>query len=261
MAFVEVRDLTMYYELHGEGPPLLHISGSGGDLRRTAPGQSLLNNDFLGLHYDQRGLGQTTSGDGQPAMADFADDAAALCAALGWTRCRVMGTSFGGMVAQHLAIRHPELIEKLVLNCTSPGGTQPSYPLHELQSLPADERGEKTMAIMDTRYERGGDLPGLEGMTRYFRSNYAVEPSPEVVRGSDRQFEARRHHDANDGLSAITTPTLVCAGRFDGIAPLANSEAIVAAIPNAELDVFEGGHIFMMQDPRAMTRIREYLLA
>lgn len=52
----------------------------------------------------------------------------------------------------------------------------------------------------------------------------------------------------------------MCAGRYDGIAPLSNAEAIVEAMPNAELEVFEGGHAFMMQDPRAMTRIREFLL-
>jgi len=260
MPFLDVGDLTMYYELHGDGAPLLHISGSGGDLRQTAPGQNALNNDFLGLHYDQRGLGQTSGADDQPTMADFADDAAALCAALGWERCHVMGTSFGGMVAQHLAIRHPHLIDKLVLNCTSPGGDQPSYPLHDLQALAGPERAESWLTIMDTRYETGGVIPGLEGLTEYFRKGQATEPSAEAAAGSARQLEARRHHDATPGLSGITAPTLVCAGRFDGIAPMRNSETIVVAIPRAELDIFEGGHIFMMQDPRAMTRIRNFLL-
>ena len=60
--------------------------------------------------------------------------------------------------------------------------------------------------------------------------------------------------------AGITAPTLVCAGRYDGIAPVSNSEAIVAMIPDTALEVFEGGHIFMMQDPRAVPRIREFLL-
>ncbi|MEM7140978.1 MAG: alpha/beta hydrolase [Actinomycetota bacterium] len=261
MPFIEVGDLSIYHEFHGDGPPLLHISGSGGDLRRTMPAQSKLNEDFLGLHYDQRGLGQTSHGDRPPTMADFADDAAALCAALGWERCHVMGTSFGGMVAQHVAIRHPGLVDKLVLNCTSPGGDAPSYPLHELQSLTPEERADAWMPLMDTRYEEGGEIPGLEGFTSLFRASQTAPMSDEAAAGFAAQLEARRHHDATPGLSSIGAPTLVCAGRFDAIASVANSERIVDAIADARLDLFDGGHIFMMQDPRAMTAIRDFLLA
>lgn len=261
MPFVDVRDISIYHELHGAGPPLLHISGSGGDLRRTMPAASPLNEVFEGLHYDQRGLGQTTSGEGQPTMADFADDAAALCDALGWNRCHVMGTSFGGMVAQHLAIRHPDLIDRLVLNCTSPGGPQPSYPLHEIQALTPQERADAWMPLLDTRYEPGEEIPGLGSLTEYFREAQTAEQAPDAAAGFARQLEARRLHDATAGLPGVAAPTLVCAGRYDGIAPLSNSEAIVDAMPNAELEVFEGGHAFMMQDRRAMARIREFLLA
>lgn len=260
MPFIDVGSLSIHHEFHGEGPPLLHISGSGADLRTTAPGSHTLNRDFRGLHYDQRGLGQSSDGDHQPTMADFADDAAALCGAVGWARCHVMGTSFGGMVAQHLAILHPDLVDRLILNCTSPGGDAPSYPLHELQQLPAEERGDVWMPLMDRRYESGGEIPGLEGFTDMFRQRQASSLSAERAVGAARQFEARRHHDATGGLSTIECPTLVCAGRYDGIAPLANSEKLAAAIPGAELDVFEGGHIFMMQDPRALERMREFLL-
>ncbi len=223
------------------------------------PDQSALNRDFEGLHYDQRGLGQTSHGDRPPTMTDFADDAAALCAALGWDRCHVMGTSFGGMVAQHVAIRHPQLVDKLVLNCTSPGGDSPSYPLHELQTLSPEKRADSWMPIMDTRYEAGGEIPGLEGFTEMFRERQLAARSPEPDAALTAQLQARRHHDATAGLPAVDAPTLVCAGRYDGIAPLENSEKIVAAIPGAQLDVFEGGHIFMMQDRRAMTTIRDFL--
>lgn len=260
MPFVAVRDLTMYYELHGDGPPLLHISGSGGDLRRTAPAANSLNEVFLGLHYDQRGLGRTSLGDRPPTMADFADDAAALCAALGWERCHVVGTSFGGMVAQHVAIRHPELVDRLVLNCTSPGGDAPSYPLHELRDLDGGDRAEGSMALLDTRYTPDDGIPGLgAAITDRFRAGEAVDPDPGAQEGFTRQLEARRHHDATAGLASITAPTLVCAGRYDGIAPPHNSERLAAAIPDAVLEIFDGGHIFMLQDPRAMTRIREFL--
>lgn len=260
MPFLDVGDISIYHEFHGDGPPLLHISGSGGDLRRTMPDQSALNADFRGLHYDQRGLGRTSHGDRPPTMADFADDAAALCAAVGWDRCHVMGTSFGGMVAQHVAIRHPGLVDRLVLNCTSPGGDSPSYPLHELQDLDPVARADAWMPLMDERYEPGGELPGLEGFTAMLRDSQSAELSPEAAAGFAAQLEARRNHDATAGLADITAPTLVCAGRYDAIAPLANSERLAAEIPDARLEVFEGGHIFMLQDRRAMSVIRDFLL-
>ena len=70
---------------------------------------------------------------------------------------------------------------------------------------------------------------------------------------------ARRTHDVMDRLPNITCPTLVAAGRFDGIAPLANSEVIVSQIPDSELRVYEGGHIFFLQDQRATTEILRFL--
>ena len=196
MSFIEVNDLTMYYELHGRGPNLLHISGSGGDLRQTAPQLHGLNRDFLGLHYDQRCLGQTTLGDHEPTMFDYADDAAALCAALGWGRARVVGTSFGGMVAQHLAIRHPDLVERLVLNCTSPGGELASFPLDELgPTFRQPERAELMpwrLWILATASGSGDELPlALEGLTSQFRDGYArIGHRLSRPRGSLKQLEA-----------------------------------------------------------------------
>ena len=123
MPFISAGDLNIYYERQGEGERLLFISGTGGDLRMR-PGimDGPLPRQFDVLAYDQRGLGQTSKPDRPYTMADYADDAAALMTAMGWDSAHVAGLSFGGMVAQELAIRHPLRIRRLVLGCTSPGG-------------------------------------------------------------------------------------------------------------------------------------------
>ena len=83
--------------------------------------------------------------------------------------------------------------------------------------------------------------------------------SSEAARGAALQLEARRHHDTWDRLGTIGCPTLVCGGRYDGIAPPANSERLASRIPGAELALFEGGHGFLWQDPAAFPRILGFL--
>ena len=85
--------------------------------------------------------------------------------------------------------------------------------------------------------------------------------SNKAAEGLAAQLEARRHHDAVQGLAAIVAPTLVCAGRYDAIAPVSRSERIASEVPDARLQVFDGGHLFMMQDPQATNAICEFLSA
>src|SRR4051794_17019917 len=111
MPKVDLGRIRLYYERAGEGPGLLFISGTGGDLR-VKPGvfESPLGAAFDLLAYDQRGLGQSDKPAGPYSMQDYADDAAELLDAIGWDRAMVIGVSFGGMVAQEFALRHPKRI-------------------------------------------------------------------------------------------------------------------------------------------------------
>jgi pimeloyl-ACP methyl ester carboxylesterase len=165
-------------------------------------------------------------------------------------------------VAQELAVTAPGRVERLVLLCTSPGGAGgSSYPLHELDGLPSEQLAELRKTLLDSRFDEAwleghpGDRRLLEMMT----SADAVE-EPSVTAGRRAQMAARRGHDVWDRLGAITCPTFVGCGRYDPIAPLVNSEAIVSRVRNAELHVYEGGHPFFVQDPKALPEIREFLL-
>jgi len=148
-----------------------------------------------------------------------------------------------------------------VLNCTSPGGELASYPLHELERRPVDERADTWLAIMDTRYDPTArePIPGFGGFLEIMRDRAASPRVGDAATGFARQLEARRHHDVTAVLGSIEAPTLVCCGRYDGIAPLANSEAIAAEVTGSELAVFEGGHAFKLQDPTAHERAIVFL--
>jgi 3-oxoadipate enol-lactonase len=197
-------------------------------------------------------------------MADYAADAAGVLDLVGWEQAAVVGVSFGGMVAQELAIGWPDRVERLVLCCTSSGGEGgSSYPLHELSELTAADRYRAQLAISDERYDRAWQDAHPEDAERLLAMVRAGDTlsadDPHVVAGARHQLEARREHDTFDRLDRITAPTLVCAGCYDALAPLGNSEALAAAIPGAELQVFDGGHLFLLQDPQSWPAIIAFL--
>ncbi len=267
MPFVQAGDIRIYYEMAGEGHRLLFINGTGGDLRNPmGPMQSPLAKNFTLMAYDQRGLGQTGKPDRPYTMRDYADDAARLLTAVGWQRCHVLGYSFGGMVAQEFAIRHPERIDKLVLCVTSPGGAGgASYPLHELGKLGSEERARRGIALADLRRTPEWEAAHPDEVAQFIGQALAAERAhahePDWAEGRARQLEARRGHDTFDRLGRITAPTLVCGGRYDGIALAATQERMAARIPNAEPRMFEGGHLFVMQDRSAYPAIIDWLKA
>jgi pimeloyl-ACP methyl ester carboxylesterase len=270
-SLVEAHGIEIYVERRGEGPPLLFLNGSGQTLATVAPLVDVLARRFDVLAHDQRGLGRTSVPAGPYTMAQYAADAAAVLDAAGWSSCRVLGISFGGMVAQELAVTRPDRVDRLVLACTSPGGAgASSYPLHELADLPDDERAARMVAVTDTRFtpewlaSHPADHAVVDMLARRRAAAGAADEltpaeAAERRRGELAQLDARRHHDVVDRLERIGCPTLVASGRYDGIAPVANGEAIAARVPGAELRLYDGGHTFFLQDAAALPEILDFL--
>ena len=265
METVRVGDIDVCFEVHGSGPRVLLISGTGGDLRAdpTRATHPLARAHEV-LMYDQRGLGRTSKPDERYTMAQYADDAAGLMRELGWDRAHVVGISFGGMVAQHLALRHPGLVERLVLCCTSSGGAGgSSFDLLALADRPRPERAELLLPIMDTRNDPSTDPPTLAPLFDRLAPLMAAPPlnvdDPASETGAHRQLEARADHDVYDRLDEITMPTFVAGGLHDGQAPPENLERLAGALPDATLRFFEGGHMFLLQDRTAWPAIVSFL--
>lgn len=263
MPFAAVRDLQVHYAIRGSGPRLLGIGGTGWVLGQ-APG--IHEMPFAGqlevLAYDQRGFGQTVSPDTPCSMADYAADANALLDALGWERCAVVGISFGGMVAQELALRYPQRVERLVLACTSSGGAGgASYPLHQLADLPPAEHARRFLLLGDKRRMEMVETAMFQGMVEQMRARL-MEGLHHPLRGAGarRQLAARAGHDTFSRLHQLRMPVFICGGRYDDIAKPASLVALQRQIPGALLELFEGGHTFYDQDPCAQQRILEFIL-
>jgi len=256
------RGFSIYCEVRGEGPRVLFFNGSGLTLESSAWLIMALARTCRVAAHDQRGLGKSGVPDGPYLMADYAADGAALLDDLGWSRCAIVGFSFGGMVAQEFAVTFLERVQRLVLMCTSPGGALgASYPLHEFALLPVEERLRKMPLLTDSRFsdEWLAGHPADAAIAAEAKERIKAERSARQLKGERLQLEARRNHDVSDRLHRITCPTFVAAGRYDGLAPVANSEAIVSRIQGARLHVYEGGHMFAAQDHNAVPDIVAFL--
>jgi len=266
MPAVLVRDIHIYCEMRGNGQSrLFYIGETRGDLRRRPTiFDSPLIDHFQILAHDQRGLGRTDRPDGPYTMADYAEDAHGLLHALGWEDCAVMGVSFGGMVAQELALRYAHHVKRLVLACTSSGGAGgDSYPLHELQDLSLREKTVRLIPVIDTRCDIGWQAAQPEAYCILIDQMISGMNVGAGERGSERgarlQLEARKYHDTFQRLSGLQMPVFICGGRYDGISPRENLEALHEQIPHSHLEFFEGGHRFLLQDNRAFERIAAFL--
>ena len=264
MTFASLNGIRLHYELFGDGPRLIVFNGSGTTIESSRIMLEQLAGRFTVLVHDQRGLGQTTVPE-SATMADYAADGAALLDHVGWETCAVYGISFGGMVAQEFAVTWPRRVDRLALLCTSSGGAGgSSYPLHTMAALPPAERRAQSRFNLDTRFttewlaQHPDTLRMVEGIEAA-NDEATSTKSAERLRGERLQLMARSNHDVYDRLPRISCPTLIACGRYDGIAPATNSEAIHARIATSRIEHYEGGHLFLYQDRRAWSDIVEFL--
>jgi 3-oxoadipate enol-lactonase len=251
------RGFGIHYEIVGSGPRLLFFNGSGASIEISRPLIQFLAESNTVLVHDQRGLGLTEIPDGPYEMADYAEDARALLHHVGWERVAVFGISFGGMVALEFAVRHPSMVERLCLVCTSAGGAGgSSYPLHELADLPATDRALAYPTLVDTRFDE-------EWLASHPVDAAMLTPRPaatgRAALGQGWQLDARSRHDVWGRLGSIVAPTFVGSGKFDGIAPASNGRAIADRVDGAIYREYAGGHMFLFQDRRALPDVRAFL--
>ena len=236
----------IHYELFGSpgSPVLTLLEGIGADIagwRRSIPA---LAGELRVVAIDHRGNGASDDPPGSCTMTTFVEDVLAVLDELGVERAHVYGQSFGGMVAQEMALTHPDRLRTLVLAGTHPG------PAHAIEVVDRTvPKGEPWRALYAPGFPEAHPDAVAED-----RRVAAAQPVHE--RGQRRQWEAMQRWDAFDRLRRISVPTLVLHGTEDRVIAPGNAELLAGRIPGAELQLLEGaGHVFWSEQPELADRL------
>jgi pimeloyl-ACP methyl ester carboxylesterase len=249
MPTIKANGISIYYEIDGEGDPLILIMG----LRRNAEWWyrqiPALSEHFQVVAFDNRGAGRSDQPDEDYSMALFADDTAALMQTLGLTSAHVLGISMGGYIAQELAIKYPQRVRRLVLGCTGPGGPQAVHMTSERMEKFVANEGLTPREIlhkdMDIYFSERFIREEAEKIEEFVEISlrFYQPPGPFL-----RQLAACRRHNTYDRLHRITHPSLILTGDEDPLVPPGNSLLLQGRIPQARLETFPAGrHCFFME--------------
>lgn len=250
MPEAQVNGITLYYEVHGEGPNLTLIEGIGYHTWMWYRQVPAFSRYFRTLIYDNRGVGRSDKPPGPYSHEGNADDLAGLLDHLGWETTRVLGVSMGGFIAQELALKYPERVDRLVLAATAFGGPNmvpvPEPALRAMTpdpSLSYEERVRRGMPIAFGNVSWPEE--NREEFEEIIRWRCELPQPPEAAIA---QAMAGVTFNVEGRLGEIQAPTLVITGDQDNVVPPENARMLADRIPNARLDVIPGaGHLSIIE--------------
>ncbi|WP_315831831.1 alpha/beta hydrolase [Bradyrhizobium prioriisuperbiae] len=251
MEQIRANGISVAFQRRGNGPPLVLMHGNEADHAMFDALVECLIGDFTVYAYDQRDCGQTENPALPYTLADLGDDAAAFITALGLPRAHVYGSSLGGLVAQSLAARHPDSVDRLVLGNTWRAGISP---------VEFNPEGIKQMAAY--RADLAAYAPKLAEL--FFPPAF-IRQRPSIVemfRAGGRSEDKRTRRGAVISqtapaeLSRFPRPVLLLTGSEDRMIPPAATAALADTIPDARLVTLDGvGHVGVIQVPDLVARI------
>jgi len=241
----------LHVEEHGDGFPLLLIQGLGYATWAWRFQLPFFAGRYRVVAFDNRGAGRSPKTPGPYTIEGLADDAAAVLAG---RRAHVLGISMGGYVAQALALRHPQLVERLVLCCTGSGGprnvTTPKATTDAWEAHAHLPPHEFARASMPLAFAPGWTEEHPELYEQLLAARLEFPTPPETWRA---QYDACWDFVGRvSPLEEIAARTLVVHGTADRIVPYENALHLVDRIPQAELATFEdAGHLVFVERPDA----------
>jgi pimeloyl-ACP methyl ester carboxylesterase len=224
---------------------ILLLTGLGSKRLGWVRQLDVFGREYRTIAMDHRDTGDSDEVTEDYTVADLADDAAALLTALGITRAHVVGISLGGFAALQFALRHADMLDKLVLVSTSAGGSTHVAASPEILALLAPNPGTEVGERAIYNYSR---IMAAEYVAAYPEEMQRIAETaryrPQSTAAYMRQLRAALAHDVTDSLHRVTVPTLVIHGEVDPLVPAANGANLAAKIPGARHIVYRGaGHI------------------
>jgi pimeloyl-ACP methyl ester carboxylesterase len=250
-----INGVDLYYEIHGKGMPLLLVAGLASDSQSWQPIIEELSRHCLVIAPDNRGAGRTRPQETGISIRQIADDCMALAGYLGLSSVNLLGHSMGGFVAQDLAIRHPDSIDKLILAGTSASNSKRNDSLFFDWASCLESGMDAELWFRTIFYWLFSE--------RFFENEaavndavrYAIEyPYPQSTIAFRKQVEVIADFDCTERLSGVTVKTLVISGKEDLLFPPEACARLARAIPGAAFSVIENAaHSIHMEQPRAFT--------
>jgi pimeloyl-ACP methyl ester carboxylesterase len=255
MPYVGANGMNLYYEIHGDGYPVILIGGLGSQTESWATQVPLYSKHFKVIVFDNRGAGRSDKPEGRYTTEGMADDAAALMDALGIGKAHIVGKSMGGMLGQWLAIKYPDKVRKLVMGCSSASRDEVGNVILRMGREIASKVGMRAVWIMAlylgyTREYIEKNIGSLGGVID------AIPENPDALRGYIGQSYAVEGHDTTDLLHKIKAPTLIMMGESDMTTSPKRTKELSALIPGSKLKGFEGvGHGFWRERQEEADRL------
>jgi 3-oxoadipate enol-lactonase len=262
MPFARNGTVKLHWESVGQGPAVLLVAGRGMTVEGWWATIPVLARSFRVIAFDHRDTGRSSRLLWPYSVAQMADDALAVLDAAGEQRAHVYGISLGSLVAQEVALRHPDRVQALVLGASSAGGFAAYMPSPSVRTFfaraGAMTLGEAEWATVAFTYaERTRRLhPERIFADISHRVNSPLQPLAHL-----HQTAAVTAHDAYERLNRIAAPTLVVHGEQDLVVRPANALVLAEKIPGAQLRLWpEAGHMYIIDEPRADREIARFLL-
>jgi len=247
---IDVNGARLWYEITGEGEPVLQLHGSGFGHFNFGPATPILSAAFRCIDYDQRGYGESEKPEQDYDIEVWADDAIGLLDALGIDRAHVHGTSMGGMVAIVAAGKYPDRVQSVVINCAAAklGLSGQLVFRNWIDLIRLEGCGSRTLAeliawqclsraYMETDAGREG-IDGIQQILRDANEDRVMTQACQAMIDMDI-----RHH-----VEKITSPALVLGGDEDVMTPWdqgpngAGQQWIADHLPNGETHVIKGSN-------------------
>lgn len=242
MPKIKFNEIKIYYEVHGEGFPLVMIMGLSGNVDWWDPRWiEKLSEKFKVITFDNRGSGRSDIPDGKYSIKTMSEDTVGLMDALGIPKAHVLGISMGGMIAQELALNFPEKVENLILCSTSCGGKKATQPSKKVLNKLSTDRSEITPKEVA---ENSVDLIFSEEFTENNPDlidlfiQQALK-SPISQESFEKHLNAIMNFNTYDRLPNLETPTLILHGKKDILVPPKNGPILEQRIPNSRLVFLE----------------------